>query len=113
MSGTIETTVVVGGAGGIGAATAQRLAHEPWTQRLLLADIDAPRAEAHAARLRDQGVDAIAEHVDVSDERSLTTLVDSAGLVNAVAIVAGILSPVPSMEVTAGDFERVLRVNLI
>ena len=68
------TTVVVGGAQGIGAAVARRLATEPWTERLVIADIRADLVAELAGTLRGEGIDAAGTHVDVSDAGSIASL---------------------------------------
>lgn len=110
MSGT---TVVVGGAQGIGAAVAQHLAREPWTERLVIADIRDDLVEEMAAGLRDEGRDAVGLRVDVSDQASIERLVAESSEAERVAIVAGIFKAAPSLETTWDDFDRVLSVNLL
>ena len=107
------TTVVVGGAQGIGAAVATHLATEPWTQRLVIADIRAELVEAMAADLRTQGHDAVGMPVDVTDSGSIDALVAMSAEAERVAIAAGIFHAAPSLETTPDDFQRILAVNLM
>ncbi len=96
---------VVIGAGGMGMAVARRLAQR---RRVLLADIDAARAEAMAQTLREEGAHADGLACDVTDPAAVARLADAVGErggLGALAHVAG-LSP------SAGDFAAIVRVNL-
>ena len=108
-----ETTVVVGGAQGIGAAVATHLATEPWTRRIVIADIREDLVEELAAKLRADGHDAVGMRVDVTDGASVDTLVAASSEAERVAIAAGIFKATPSLEATRDDFDRVLAVNLM
>jgi 2,3-dihydro-2,3-dihydroxybenzoate dehydrogenase len=110
MSGT---TVVVGGAQGIGAAVAEHLINEPWTDRIVIADIRHDLVEEMAERMRTEGKDAVGLSVDVSDPASIDTLVAASSEAEQVAIVAGIFKAVPSLETTWDDFDKILSVNLM
>lgn len=107
------TTVVVGAAQGIGAAIARRLAREPWTDRLVIADIRLDAVEALAAELRADGrrVDAFA--VDVTDDTSIAALVAQSREAERLAVVAGIFRASPVLETTRDEFAQVLGVNLM
>lgn len=65
--------LVTGGARGIGAATALRLAREG--ARVLVADRDAAEAERHAAAVREQGGTAEGVGCDVADRASVEAAV--------------------------------------
>lgn len=106
-------TVVVGAAQGIGENIARHLATTPWTERLVLADLNEPLAEAVAADLRAQGVNAEARGVDITDDASTRALVDATADAERVAIVAGVFVARPSLETTRADFDRILGVNLV
>lgn len=65
-----QVAVVTGGARGLGAATARRLAREG--ARVAIFDMDGATAEACAAALRDEGYGAGAWRVDVTDREAVT-----------------------------------------
>jgi NAD(P)-dependent dehydrogenase (short-subunit alcohol dehydrogenase family) len=69
-----KTFLVAGGATGIGAATAKRLAAEG--ARVAIGDINIDGATAAAAQITDSGGSAIALEFDLADERSVRDLVD-------------------------------------
>ena len=111
-------TAVVTGAGsprGIGRATASRLARDGWAVGIL--DVDGAAAQRVAEQVvQAYGVPALGVRADISDEASVDTAVaavESAlppviGLVN----VAGVSSPVPFLEVTTAEWDRVFDVNM-
>lgn len=69
-----KTFIVAGGATGIGAATAQRLAEEQAC--VTIGDINIAGAEATAERIAQAGGRAIAVEFDLSDDKSVRDLVD-------------------------------------
>jgi 2,3-dihydro-2,3-dihydroxybenzoate dehydrogenase len=106
-------TVVVGAAQGIGESIARRLVTEPWTRRLLVADVRADVVERLASELDGTSVPVEARHVDVSDASSIADLVAASKDADRVAVVAGIFHATPSLEVTWEQFQRILDVNLL
>ena len=106
-------TVVVGAAQGIGEGIARHLATTPWTERLVVADINGPLVESVATDLRAAGHDARAIPVDIADDTSTRALIKATADAERVAIVAGVFKAVPSLETSRADFERILGVNLI
>jgi len=106
-------TVVVGAAQGIGAGIARYLAMTPWTERIVLADINLPLVEGIAAELAAHGRDAVPMQVDITDPASLGRLVEATADAERVAIVAGIFRAIPSLEEVPAEFARILAVNLI
>lgn len=103
-------TVVVGAAQGIGEAVARRLA---LAGPVVLADLNGDGAEALAAELRSSGHEASSRPVDVTDPGSVTELIRATGDARRVALVAGVFSASPSLEVTPDELHRVLAVNLV
>ncbi|MET0135780.1 MAG: SDR family oxidoreductase [Kibdelosporangium sp.] len=118
---TGKRVVVCGGATGIGAATAERLAEEG--AKVIVGDINVKAAEATAERIRTNGGTASAVGFDLSDEASITALFDRAvaeyGAVDGLFNVGADLS----METIGRDgdlsemdvdvWRRTLEVNLI
>jgi NAD(P)-dependent dehydrogenase (short-subunit alcohol dehydrogenase family) len=114
-----KTTLISGCAGGIGAATARRLAQEGG--RVAIADIDLAGAEAVAESIRATGGDAIAIHLDLAEEDSIANTVARAlehyGALDALfnnaadtrAEVMAKDGPVDLMD--ADVWDRVFRIN--
>jgi len=71
-----KVAVISGTSGGIGAATARRLASEG--AKLVLADINVEGAEKTAEGIRAAGGDCIAHYLDLNEESSITALIDAA-----------------------------------
>nr|MDQ2715549.1 SDR family NAD(P)-dependent oxidoreductase [Chloroflexota bacterium] len=71
-----KIAVVAGGGGGIGAATAVRLAEEGAV--VVVGDLDGEAAKAIEERIRGSGGRAIAVQFDMSDDASVGTLVKAA-----------------------------------
>lgn len=105
--------VVVGAAQGIGVAIARRLATEDWVTRLVLADIKAESCRELAAELESEGIETEAVTVDVADQDQVDALVAACPGAERVAIAAGIFTPAPALEVEAGEFARIVGVNLL
>ena len=104
MAGIEGVAVVTGGAGGMGAPSAKRLAAMGWP--VLLCDLDAGRLEAVAAPLRDGGATVEILAGDISDPAFPAQLLAALGERPIAALVhtAG-LSP------TMADGERIFEVN--
>jgi meso-butanediol dehydrogenase/(S,S)-butanediol dehydrogenase/diacetyl reductase len=101
--------LITGAAGGIGAATARRLASEG--AQLLLADMQADAVKAVADELGQSWVQA-----DVTQAADIQRMVDSAyqrwGRLDAVFNNAGVAWARPLLEVTEEDWDRLMSVNL-
>jgi len=69
-----RVAVVTGGAGGIGAATARLFAQHG--ARVVIADIDAERAEQTADEINDSGAAALAASIAVTDVREAGQIAD-------------------------------------
>jgi NAD(P)-dependent dehydrogenase (short-subunit alcohol dehydrogenase family) len=110
-----RSALVTGGASGIGAATALRLAAEGAT--VLAVDLNAEGLEATAAALPAGATGSITTHVaDVSDEDAVAATVARAveigGGLDVVANIAGILRAAHSTEHSLDLWDQVIRVNL-
>jgi len=98
--------VVTGAASGIGLAVATRLGADGWP--LLLLDADGERVEHAAERLG-----ARAAIVDVADPASVEAAAAGlAGPCGALVLAAGIERNVPLDDLGAGEWRRVVDVNL-
>ena len=102
-----QTAVVVGGASGIGWASAQALAAEGY--RVAIADRNGEGAAARAAELGDPH---LAAEVDVVDETSVATLFDSVGPVQVVVSCAGFSTIGLIVDLAVQDFRDVIDVCL-
>jgi NAD(P)-dependent dehydrogenase (short-subunit alcohol dehydrogenase family) len=100
-----KLAVITGGAGGMGNASARRLASAGYA--LLLCDLRAEPLEAAAAALREQGASVETLAGDIADPAFPSTLLKAMGdrPLGALVHTAG-LSP------TMGGPERILAVNL-
>jgi 2-hydroxycyclohexanecarboxyl-CoA dehydrogenase len=101
-----QSALVTGGAGGIGAATAARLAAEG--ADVVIGDLD-DGAAARAAR----EIDATAAHLDVTDPASATRLVAEHGPFSILVNNAGTDEFGFFVDTDPGQWERVLAVNLV
>ncbi|MFC5831521.1 SDR family NAD(P)-dependent oxidoreductase [Nonomuraea insulae] len=116
-----KTIVVAGGATGIGAATAERLAEEG--ARVLVGDLNLGGAEATTARIAAAGGTAVPTAFDLADEGSVRALFERAvgefGGVDGLFNVGADLSPGTIgrdgdlLEMDAAIWRRTFEVNLI
>lgn len=117
MAGRVDgRTIVVTGAGsGIGAAIARGLAAEG--ANAVLADRDLAAAERVAERIRAEGGQALALQLDVTERSTVrdavTATVERFGRLDGWFNNAGMNSPMPFLEITEENFERIMRVNAI
>ncbi|OHV31107.1 2,3-dihydro-2,3-dihydroxybenzoate dehydrogenase [Parafrankia soli] len=106
-------TLVVGAAGGIGGAVVELAAREG--ARVVAADRDEPAAARLARRLTGQGPAVLARAVDVTDEASVTALVDSVeaevGPIGALVNCAGAVRVADVAATTVADWRAMLEVN--
>lgn len=104
-----KVAIVTGGASGIGAATARRLAADG--AHVVVADIDGGRAEAVAG-----DIDGLGLQVDVSSPAANATMVDAArerwGRLDLAYLNAGIAPFGGVFDVEVEEFDRVIAVNL-
>jgi len=110
-----KAAIVTGGAKGIGAGIAYRLAEAG--AKVLVADMDEATAQQTAKELVDKGWTAEALKVDVSSEDDVQRMVETCkqtfGSVDILVNNAGIYPPEPVAQMSAADFEKVLHVNLL
>lgn len=112
-----RTVVLTGAASprGIGRASAHFLAELGWNIGII--DLDADAAKAVAAEISEQhGVVAAGAGANVADETRVRAAYDEleAALPPIVALVnlAGVSSPVPYLEVTSEEWNRVMGINM-
>ena len=101
-----QLTVITGGAGGMGLATAKVVGRE---HAVVLADVRTDRLDAAAADLRALGIDVTPVNCDVTDRAAVDELFAAAaglGTVGAVIHTAGVS---PSM----GDAHSVITTNAV
>jgi 3-oxoacyl-[acyl-carrier protein] reductase len=104
-----RVSVVVGGASGLGRATAEALAEAGDT--VVVADLDGDAAAKQAAEIGASG-----EAVDVTDEASVAALLDGVveryGDLTGVVNCAGVSTLAPVVDHDAAEFRRVVDVCL-
>ncbi len=110
-----RVAIVTGGASGIGAATGERLAHDGFA--VAIADLHQGRAGDAVAGIAGAGGRACAVPVDVSREDSVramvTAVLERFGRIDALVNNAGIAGEAaPAWELPAGEWERVLGIDL-
>src|SRR5690606_23974429 len=112
-----KVAIITGGAGGIGAATAELFAQEG--AKVALVDIDAAVLGEVAARIRANvpGAQLLEIAIDVGKEASARAIVDQAlaafGGIDVLVNNAGIRSYEPLDAAKAETWEKILSVNLL
>jgi 3-oxoacyl-[acyl-carrier protein] reductase len=109
-----KVIVVFGGAGGIGAETAARLASGG--ARVVIADLNAAQAQAKAAGIVAEGGRAIGVGCDITNpalcESAAQAAIDEFGQLDGVVNCAGISKPHDSISLPAVDWARMVDVQL-
>lgn len=109
-----KVVLVTGAAGGIGKASAERMAEEGG--RIVCVDVQSEAVELTAKEICKRGGQAIASTCDVSDPAAVTSTVDCAineyGQLDSLCNIAGILHFDNTHELTLEKWNKVLAVNL-
>ena len=102
-----KNAVVTGGARGIGAATAQRLASEG--ARVVVADFDEATAQETAVRI---GNGAVAVRCDVTKRDEVEAAIEAARSVDILVTCAGIIRDNLLFKMTDDDWDAVIDTHL-
>jgi NAD(P)-dependent dehydrogenase (short-subunit alcohol dehydrogenase family) len=109
-----KVCLITGAGSGIGQATAALFAAEG--ARVIVADLDLEAARATVEGIARADGEAVAEHVDVTDERQTAELagrvVQRFGRIDVLFNNAGIAGVGDVVETTPDLFDRVMRVNV-
>jgi NAD(P)-dependent dehydrogenase (short-subunit alcohol dehydrogenase family) len=109
-----KVALVTGGGRGLGAAICEALAEAGVFT--IVADIQLNLAEQVAQNLCDQGMEAVALSLDITDdvqvETSIQKLVNQHGSIDFLVNNAGTDVTLPVEELTIADWDRVMNVNL-
>jgi NAD(P)-dependent dehydrogenase (short-subunit alcohol dehydrogenase family) len=109
-----KVAVVTGGASGIGFAMARRFHAEG--MKLVIADIEEPALGGAAQRLRSEGAEVLEVVTDVSQADQVEALAEATvahyGSVQVVCNNAGVGGGGPAWDISLGEWEWVLGVNL-
>lgn len=112
---TAKVALVTGAAGGIGAAIAERLAHNGFAVIVNYAGSDTA-AEALVRRIEAAGGRACAARADIADPAAVTRLFDTAaeafGGIDVLVNNAGIMALAPLADSDDAQFDRQIAVNL-
>jgi 3-oxoacyl-[acyl-carrier protein] reductase len=109
-----KVMLVFGGAGGIGAETATRLAAQG--ARIVIADLQAEQARTKAADIVSGGGQAIGVECDITSpescESAAQAAIDQFGRLDGVVNCAGISRPHDSISLPPADWARMVDVQL-
>jgi 3-oxoacyl-[acyl-carrier protein] reductase len=109
-----RVAVVTGGAQGIGRAIALGLAREG--AKVVIADLQANKAESVAKELSDLGTEALALEVDVANEPAVKRLAEQTfnrfGRIDILVNDAGVYLKAPVIEISEENWDRTINVNL-
>jgi len=114
MKLTEKVAIVTGGGSGIGEAICEKFAHEG--AKIVVADIDAQRAETVAGRVKTFGQNALPYKLDVADYAQVADLVqkteDEFGTIDILVNCAGYSEFIPTEQLPLDKWRRMIDVNL-
>jgi len=109
-----KRAIVTGGAIGIGFAISYRLAEAG--AAVVIVDTNHEKAQEASQKLKSYGYQAFFVQCDVSKEGKVQDMVNTAvekmGGIDILVNNAGIYPSIPLTQMTGGDFEQVISVNL-
>lgn len=112
--GNPGVAAIVGGASGIGAATARSLAARGW--KVAVADINGDGAKAVAKSIGEKRGEAEGFAVDVTTQKSVEDMVAGAvarfGRLDALIACAGVIGPGPTESLSDAAWTRLLDIHL-
>ncbi len=112
---TARVVLVVGGAGGIGAAIAEHLCRDG--HRVVVSSSTEERGEAQVAELAERGLEAESLRLDVTDEDScragVAEVVSRHGRLDSLVNSAGVSYIAPVLLGKVQEWQRVLEVNTL
>lgn len=110
-----KNCLITGSARGIGAAVAEYYAEQG--AKVCIADINIDGCEEVAARIRDNGGEAIAVSLDVTKrdqmKAAVKATVDAFGSLNVMVNNAGINKPLMFMDITEENWHQIMDVNAL
>lgn len=107
---TGRLALVTGAGQGIGAAIAEALADTG--AEVICTDIDPARAQAVAGTLREKGLQARAETLDITDSGAIDALAAKLPPLDILVCNAGIVSNIPAEHMNDATWDRMIAVNL-
>ncbi len=107
----LPTAIVTGAGSGIGRAIAHRLASEGYA--IVVADRAVAPADETVRQLQENGHEARAVVLDITDPVATQSLIEGAADLQVLVNNAGIFNVIPFDTLTADDFRRMYEVNLI
>ena len=102
--------LVIGAGSGIGEAAAEGLAD--FGAQVMCADLDAAAAEGTAAAIADRGGAARSAALDITDPKQIQEVIDDMQGLDAFVSTPAINVRKPLLDITAEEFDRVVRLNL-
>jgi 3-oxoacyl-[acyl-carrier protein] reductase len=109
-----RVAMITGGAGGIGTATARRLARDGVL--VVIADIDPAAADRASVALSDEGLGVEPQALDVTDSGAVDTVIagigERHGRLDILVNNAGFVRDAPLVKMTDADFRAVIEVCL-